>query len=64
MGLRSATGSEKLVIILNAVVRFAQVIVACAALGVYGTQKGFWLDHDLPGRIVSQVRLPHSTAAY
>lgn len=57
MGFGDASGKEKIVILFNAVVRFAQLIVAAAALGVYAAQKGYWLDHDLPGRIVSTFML-------
>lgn len=53
MGFRNASGKEKIVILTNGLIRFAQLVVAVAALGVYGTQKGYWLDHDLPNRIVS-----------
>lgn len=56
MGLRDASGSQKIVIFSNAVIRFAQFIVAAAALGVYGQQKGYWLDHGLPSKIVSLAR--------
>lgn len=53
MGIRDASGKEKIVILFNALVRFAQIVVAAAALGIYGTQKGYWLDHGLPAKIVS-----------
>jgi len=53
MGIRDASGQERIVIIGNGVVRFAQLIVAAAALGVYGIEKGYWLGNGLPGRIVS-----------
>lgn len=58
MGLRDASGKEKVVIYFNALVRFAQFVVAVVVLGVYGVQKGYWLDHGLPGRIVSFTRNP------
>lgn len=61
MGLPGSSRSEKVVIFSNALVRFAQFIVAAAALGVYGQQKGYWLDHGIPSRIVRVV--PHSTSS-
>lgn len=55
MGFSDASGKEKIVILFNAVVRLAQLIVAAAALGVYTAQKGYWLDHGLPSKIVSAI---------
>lgn len=53
MGIRDASGKEKIIIYLNALIRLAQFIVAAAALGVYASQRGYWLDHGLPSKIVS-----------
>lgn len=53
MAFRDASGKEKIVILSNALIRFTQLIVVAAALGLYGTQKSYWLDHDIPNRIVS-----------
>lgn len=58
MGLRDSSGSQKIVIFSNAIIRLAQFIVAAAALGVYGQQKGYWLDHGLPSKIVGFAKSP------
>lgn len=59
MGIRDASGSQKMVIFSNAIIRLAQFIVAAAALGVYGQQKGYWLDHGIPSRIVCHAKPTH-----
>ncbi|KAK5949444.1 hypothetical protein OHC33_009618 [Knufia fluminis] len=53
MGFRDASGKEK--VVLNAIIRLAQFIVAAAALGVYGQQKGYWLDHGIPARVTFEL---------
>lgn len=60
MGLRDSSGSQKIVIFSNAIIRLAQFIVAAATLGVYGQQKGYWVDHGIPSRVVSRAKSTHN----
>lgn len=43
--LRDTTGSQKVVIYLNAIIRLLQFVIAAVALAVYVQETGYWATH-------------------
>ena len=53
MNYASATRGQKIVILINAVFRFIQIVIAAAIITLYVREEGFWLNNGVPARIVS-----------
>jgi hypothetical protein len=53
MNYVSATRGQKIVILINAVFRLIQIVIATAIITLYVREEGFWLNNGVPARIVS-----------
>lgn len=53
----SAAPGQKIVILVNVVFRFIQVVMAAAIITIYVREKGFWLNNGVPSRIVGSFYL-------
>jgi hypothetical protein len=55
MGWRGATQAQSIVILVNAALRALQAVNGVTGIIFYANEKGYWLDHGLPDKIVRQI---------
>lgn len=53
MAFGDIPNSERIVISINSSLRFGQIVVGAATIGLYAPEKGFWVNQGLPDKIVS-----------
>ncbi|KIW95535.1 uncharacterized protein Z519_04120 [Cladophialophora bantiana CBS 173.52] len=51
MAYSDATNDQKIVIVVNGVVRFIQLSVGVLTIFLYASEKRYWLDNGLPGKL-------------
>ncbi|EXJ66851.1 uncharacterized protein A1O5_10046 [Cladophialophora psammophila CBS 110553] len=51
MAYSDATNGQKIVIVVNGVVRFIQLSVGVLTIFLYASEKGYWLGNGLPGKL-------------
>lgn len=56
MGFSETTSGQKTVISVNGFIRLMQVVIGVATIGCYAQEKGYWLDHGLPSKLVKGPR--------
>ena len=61
MAWGNATRGQSIVMVANGAIRALQILNGVMTIVFYIPEKGYWLDHGLPAKIVSDALLTLST---